>query len=268
VPVGAYHWAEAVTVDDCDFSADPAFENAVWPLHTPSEAEVTRVADMYLQESRYISISGCPSNRCASRLTQDLAARRVCRLVEETTVTQQILRVYCVKTFALLRKKLSKKTVGFGVRAVGVTAAVVFPVLLAAHVVAATTAAIVAGGSAGASATGGGILAAAWSVDFVVGIVLILLGMVLAVLLPPATHERALALAAVIFVVIGLAELWRSRLTPVEPDRLSLANAVMRARLAALSNTADAGGIAQRVAKEREISSRWAPRSRTQPPPT
>jgi hypothetical protein len=97
-------------------------------------------------------------------------------------------------------------------------------------------------------------IAAAWSVDFVVGIVLILLGMVVAVLLPPATHERVLALVAVIFVVIGLAELWRSRLTPVEPDRLSLANAVMRARLAALSDTADSGGIAQRVAQEREIS--------------
>ena len=257
MPVGAYHWAEAVTVDDCDFSADRAFENAVWPLHTPSEAEVTRVADMYLQESRYIDL-GLPVQSVRVEIDSRPGGSPRCRLVEETTVTQQILRVYCVKTFALLRKKLSKKTVGFGVRAVGVTAAVVFPVLLAAHVVAATTAAIVAGGSAGASATGGGILAAAWSVDFVVGIVLILLGMVLAVLLPPATHERALALAAVIFVVIGLAELWRSRLTPVEPDRLSLANAVMRARLAALSNTADAGGIAQRVAKEREISTAFA----------
>jgi hypothetical protein len=128
-----------------------------WPLNTPPEAEVTRVADMYLQESRYIDL-GLPVQSVRVEMDSRPGGSPRCRLVEETTVTQQILRVYCVKTFALLRKKLSKKTVGFGVLAVGVAAAVVFPVLLAAHVVAATTAAIVAGGSAGASAIGGGIL--------------------------------------------------------------------------------------------------------------
>jgi hypothetical protein len=54
-------------------------------------------------------------------------------------------------------------------------------------------------------------------------------------------------------VVPGLGGLWLSRFTPVEPDRLSLANAVMRARLEAL-RTDDPGEITQRVAKEREIS--------------
>lgn len=96
-------------------------------------------------------------------------------------------------------------------------------------------------------------IAAAWSVRFVVGIVLILLGLGLAVLLPAATHDRALSLIALILVVPGLGGLWLSRFTPVEPDRLSLANAVMRARLEAL-RTDDPSEITQRVAKEREIS--------------
>jgi hypothetical protein len=96
-------------------------------------------------------------------------------------------------------------------------------------------------------------IAAAWSVHFVVGIVMILLGIALAVLLPPATHEGVLALIAVIFVLAGLGEFWQSRFTPVEPDRLSLANAVMRARLEAL-RTDDPREITQRVEKEREIS--------------
>lgn len=98
-------------------------------------------------------------------------------------------------------------------------------------------------------------IAAVWSVRFVVGIVLILLGMAFAILLPAATHERALALIALIFVVLGLGGLWQSRFTPVEPDRLSLANAVMRARLGALK-TDDPDEIAQRVAEEREIGDR------------
>jgi len=88
--------------------------------------------------------------------------------------------------------------------------------------------------------------------SFVVGIVLILLGIALAVLLPAATHERILALIALIFVVAGLGGLSQSRFTPVEPDRLSLANAVMRARLDAL-RTDDPGEITQGVTKEREI---------------
>lgn len=95
-------------------------------------------------------------------------------------------------------------------------------------------------------------VAAAWNVRFVAGIVLILLSMALAVLLPAATHERALALTAIIFVVLGLGGLWQSRFTPVEPDRLSLANAVMRARLKAL-RTDDPSEIDQRIAEEREI---------------
>jgi len=96
-------------------------------------------------------------------------------------------------------------------------------------------------------------IAAAWSVRFVVGIVLVLLGLGLAVLLPAATHERDLALIALILVVPGLGGLWLSGFAPVEPDRLSLANAVMRTRLEAL-RTDDPSEITQRVAKEREIS--------------
>jgi hypothetical protein len=95
-------------------------------------------------------------------------------------------------------------------------------------------------------------IAAAWSVDFVAGIALILLGIALALLLPPLTHEHALTFIAVIFVVLGLGELWRSRFTPVQPDRLSIANAVMRARLDALE-TEDPDEIAWRVAEERKI---------------
>jgi hypothetical protein len=96
-------------------------------------------------------------------------------------------------------------------------------------------------------------IAAAWSVHFIVGIVLILLGIALALLLPPATHEGLLALIAGIFVLFGVGELWQSHLTPVGPDRLSLANAVMRARLEAL-RTDNPREITKRVAKEREIS--------------
>jgi hypothetical protein len=95
-------------------------------------------------------------------------------------------------------------------------------------------------------------IAAAWSVPFAVGIALIVVGMGLALLLPPATHEHLLALVAVIFVLLGLGGLWRSRFTPVEPDRLSIANAVMRARLDALG-TDGPEEITQRVAEEREI---------------
>jgi hypothetical protein len=91
-------------------------------------------------------------------------------------------------------------------------------------------------------------IAAAWSRRFVVGIVLILLGVALAILLPAATHEGVLALIALTFVVLGLGGLWQSRFTPVEPNRLSLAKAVMRARLKAL-RTDDP----REIAKEREI---------------
>ncbi len=97
-------------------------------------------------------------------------------------------------------------------------------------------------------------IAAAWSVHFLVGIMLLLVGMVVAVLLPPATHDRSLALVAIIFVVLGFGALWRSRFTPVEPDRLSLANAVIRARLAALSVDADdRSEIAKTLTNERQI---------------
>lgn len=95
-------------------------------------------------------------------------------------------------------------------------------------------------------------IAAAWSVDFVAGIALILLGVALALLLPPLTHEHALTFIAVVFVVLGLGELWRSRFTPVQPDRLSIANAVMRTRLDALG-TDNPDEIAWKIGEERKI---------------
>jgi hypothetical protein len=95
-------------------------------------------------------------------------------------------------------------------------------------------------------------VAAAWSVPFIVGAASIVVGLGLALLLPAATHEHLLGLIAVAFVLLGLGGLWRSRFTAVEPNRLSIANVVMLARLDALA-TDDPGEITQRVAEEREI---------------
>lgn len=98
-------------------------------------------------------------------------------------------------------------------------------------------------------------VAAAWSIPFAAGIASIVVGMGLGLLLPPATHIHLLAIVAVLFVLLGLGGLWRSRFTPVGPDQLSIANAVMRARLDALG-TGDPGELPGRIAEEREIADR------------
>jgi hypothetical protein len=144
-------------VDDCNFSAPPAYENAAWPLNAPSGAKVRRVADMYSQGERYIDVTPpTTSVHVETQLGPDGSAR--CRLVEETLLARRILRVFCVRTFALLRRKLSKKALGVGVLAVGVGAGLAAPVLVAAHIISAVAAGILAGGSSGAAAAGGGIL--------------------------------------------------------------------------------------------------------------
>jgi hypothetical protein len=98
-------------------------------------------------------------------------------------------------------------------------------------------------------------VAAAWSLPFAAGIASIVVGMGLGLLLPPATHVHLLAIVSVLFVLLGLGGLWRSRFTPVGPDRLSIANAVLRARLDTLS-TGQPGELPRRIAEEREIADR------------
>lgn len=143
-------------VDDCDFSAKPVFENAGWPPETPPGVEVTRVADMYLQETRWVDV-GSPTQSVRFETDSGPNDSARCRRVEETMVRQQILRIYCVKTFARSRKKLSRKMVGVGVLAVGVAATIACPILIPVHIAVAVTGALAAGGAA-ATATGGGIL--------------------------------------------------------------------------------------------------------------
>ncbi len=144
-------------VDDCNFSTSPTYENAAWPLNAPSGADVTRVADMYSQGELYIDIAPpTKSVRVETELGPDGSVR--CRLVEDTLLARRILRVFCVRTFVLLRRKLSKKALGVGVLAVGVGAGLAAPALVAAHIIGAAVAGILAGGSSGAAAAGGGIL--------------------------------------------------------------------------------------------------------------
>ena len=43
-------------VEQCDFSIGPVFRNAIWPLDAPPGTPIGRVADMYLQSSRYVDV--------------------------------------------------------------------------------------------------------------------------------------------------------------------------------------------------------------------
>jgi hypothetical protein len=157
VSVAAKHSADAVNVDDCNFSAKPVWENAVWPPDTPRGAKLTCVADYYEQKPRYENL-GSPVR--ATRVETDSgpngSAR--CRIIDETTVRQRVVRVYCVKKFAVLRKKLSKKAVGLGVLGLGVAATIACPILIPLHV-AIVVAGSVGAGAAASTATGGAILA-------------------------------------------------------------------------------------------------------------
>jgi hypothetical protein len=84
-----------------------------------------------------------------------VAAR--CRVVDEVTVMQQVVHVYCVRSFAIVRKRVSKKAVGAAIAGVGLLTIVAAPVLVAAHVVAAAGAAIIGGAGTGAVTAGGGL---------------------------------------------------------------------------------------------------------------
>jgi len=144
-------------VDDCDFSAAPVWPDAEWPRDRPSGVKPTRLADWHKQKPRYVDF-GLPmqSERVETDSRPNGSVR--CRIIEETTVTRQIIEVYCVKTFAFLRRKLSWKKVGVGVLAVGVVASAAVPILIPVHIAAAVIAGITTGG-AGATAAGGGMLA-------------------------------------------------------------------------------------------------------------
>lgn len=96
-------------------------------------------------------------------------------------------------------------------------------------------------------------IATSWRVDFVVGVAFLLFGATLGALLPFAAHHRGLALIALVFVSVGLLALWRSRFTLAEPNRASLAAAVISARLASL-RLDDAADVPQLIEKECELS--------------
>jgi hypothetical protein len=96
-------------------------------------------------------------------------------------------------------------------------------------------------------------IATSWRVDFVVGVAFLLFGATLGALLPFAAHHRGLALVALAFVSFGVLALWRSRFTFAEPNRASLAAAVISARLASLrlDDDVDAPKL---IGRERELS--------------
>jgi hypothetical protein len=96
-------------------------------------------------------------------------------------------------------------------------------------------------------------IATSWRVDFVVGVAFLLFGATLGALLPFAAHHRGLALVALVFVSVGVLALWRSRFTLAEPNRASLAAAVISARLASL-RVDDAADAPQLIERERELS--------------
>jgi hypothetical protein len=141
-----------VTVDDCDFSAAPVWPNADWPLDRPVGVKPTRIADLYEQKSRYV-VHGLPTRSEHVEVDSGPNGCSRCRIVEETTVTQQVVKFYCVKTFAPLRRKLSWKKVGMGALAVAGVASLAVPILIPVHV--ATIVATVIN-AAGASSTAAG----------------------------------------------------------------------------------------------------------------
>lgn len=155
--VGEGHEAEDWPVGGCNFSGKPY--PADWPPDTPRGVESPRVADMYFQAAEWVNLTHPgPCVRIEIREKDpEPDGSLQCRTVDDTKVTQQLVHIYCVKTFLRLRRKLSWKKVTMGgvvVGAVAATAPVFFPVHLVAAAVA--TGMTVGGGSA--SALGGAIL--------------------------------------------------------------------------------------------------------------
>lgn len=143
-----------MNVDDCDFSAAPDFPGAQWPPNRPPGAKPTHIADYYVQKPRYEDLG--PSTQ-SERVEIDSGSNGSvrCRIVKETTVTQRVIQVYCVKTFAPLRRKLTWKKVGVGALVVAGVAALAVPVLWPIHIAALGAAGIIPAVGTAATATGG-----------------------------------------------------------------------------------------------------------------
>jgi hypothetical protein len=143
-----------VKVDDCDFSAAPNFPGAEWPPNRPRGVKHTHIADIYVQKPRYVDL-GPPTQSERVEIDSGSNGSVRCRIVKETTVTQRVIQVYCVKTFAPLRRKLTWKKVGVGVLVVGAVASLAVPVLWPLHIAALGAAGIIPAVGTAATATGG-----------------------------------------------------------------------------------------------------------------
>lgn len=143
-----------MNVSECDFTGKP-FPNAEWPPGLPRGTKAPRIADLYPQPTRYLDLD--PPARKSHVETDGSGASARCRVIDEVTVTQRVVHVYCVRSFAIVRKKVSKKVIGAAIAGVGVLTVVAAPVLVAAHVVAAAGAAIIGGAGTGAVTAGGGL---------------------------------------------------------------------------------------------------------------
>jgi hypothetical protein len=156
VLVGEGQEAEDWPVRGCNFSGKPY--PADWPPEMPGGVESPRVADMYFQDAKWVDLTHpAPSVHIEIEKNPGPDGSLHCRTVDDTKVTQQLIHIYCVKTFLRVRRKLSWKRVTMGavvVGAVAMTAPVFFPV----HLVAAAVAAGITAGGGSTSVLGGAIL--------------------------------------------------------------------------------------------------------------
>ena len=142
-----------MNVDDCDFSAAPNFPNAEWPPNRPPGAKPTLIADIYVQKPRYEPL-GTPTQSERVEIESGPNGSIRCRIVKETTVTQRVIQVYCVKTFAPLRRKLTWKKVGVGALVVAGVAGLAAPILWPLHIAVLGAAGIIPAVGTAATATG------------------------------------------------------------------------------------------------------------------
>jgi hypothetical protein len=141
-------------VCECDFGGKP-FPNVEWPPNLPRGTKPPRIADLYPQETLYLDLD--PPSRKSQVETEGSGEASRCRVVEKVTVTQRVVDIYCVRSFVIVRRKVSKKVIGAAIAGAGVVAVVAAPVLVTLHVVAAAGAAIIAGTGTGAVTAGGGL---------------------------------------------------------------------------------------------------------------
>jgi hypothetical protein len=145
-----------VDVGECVFSAKPDARNVSWPPEPPLGDNSERVADMYVQATEWVDLSNpAPTARIETNPGPDGLVQ--CRIVDDTKVKQRVLRLYCVKTFVRLHRKVSWKNVVAGVVIVGGIAGTA-PFLLPVHLIAGAAVAAIAAGGGGASVAGGAVL--------------------------------------------------------------------------------------------------------------